>query len=132
MMKLLPAAFLSAGVGLGLGLVGSVGAANAHGSRPGCAACGPVAPTTLYKTVHPQKYVTRFHDVHQTRRVHRVHRIITVTRVQPVIHIHEVTRVHHHTVVSTSDAYSSVTRHLAPIRLYQRSVRNYYDCGCGS
>lgn len=112
-------------------LAGSANVASAHYHRRGCAACGPVAPTTLYKTVHPNKYETRYHDVSVTRHVTRVHRITTVTRVQPIIHIHEVTRVHHHTAVRVVASYHRATQYLQPIRYVRHSTENFYEgCGC--
>jgi hypothetical protein len=116
---------------LGLMLAGAGTAASAHNYRHHCGSCGgPVAPTTIYKTVHPQLYSTKYHDVSKTHVVHRVHRITTIVRVQPVLHIHEVTRVHHHTVVATSNAYYHETEHLSPIRQVSHSVENIYGCGC--
>ena len=114
---------------LGLTIAGAAGIADAH-SRPGCGSCGPVAPTTIYKTVHPSLYSTKYHDVSVTRHVHRVHRVTTVVRVQPILHIHEVTRVHHHTVVTTSQSYHRETEHLSPIRVVTHSTENFYSCGC--
>lgn len=116
---------------LGLMLTGAGTAASAHNYRHHCGSCGgPVAPTTIYKTVHPQLYSTKYHDVSKTHVVHRVHRITTIVRVQPVLHIHEVTRVHHHTVVATSNAYYHETEHLSPIFRVSHSVENIYECGC--
>lgn len=108
-------------------MAGSSTAASAHH----CGSCGgPVAPTTIYKTVHPQQFMTKYHDVSKTHLVHRVHRVTTIVRVQPILHIHEVTRVHHHTIVTTSNAYFHETEHLAPIRRVSHSVENIYECGC--
>ena len=112
---------------MGWMLAGSSTAADAHR----CGSCGgPVAPTTIYKTVQPQLYSTKYHDVTKTHLVHRVHRVTTVVRVQPILHIHEVTRVHHHTIVTTSNAYYHETEHLSPIRQVSHSVENIYECGC--
>ena len=111
---------------LGWMLTGSSTSASAHH----CGSCGPVAPTTIYKTVHPQLYSTKYHDVSKTHLVHRVHRVTTIVRVQPILHIHEVTRVHHHTIVETSNAYFRETEHLSPIRMVTHSIENTYSCGC--
>ncbi len=110
-------------------LCGAATGASAH-HRPGCSACGPITPVTIYKTVHPQQFVTKYHDVSKTHLVHRVRRVTTVVRVQPILHIHEVTRVHHHTIVTVSNAYNRETEHLSPIRMVTRSVENLYSCGC--
>ena len=114
---------------LGLMIASPVAGADAHGSA-GCGSCGPIAPTTIYKMVHPNLYSTKYHDVSVTKHVHRVHRVTTVVRVQPILHIHEVTRVHHHTVVTTSQSYHRHTEHLSPIRLVTHSTENFYTCGC--
>ena len=111
-------------------LAGSASIASAHRGHGGCASCGPVAPTTIYKTVHPQLYSTKYHDVTKTHLVHRVHRVTTIVRVQPILHIHEVTRIHHHTITTTSNAYYHETEHLSPIRVYTHSTENTYSCGC--
>lgn len=104
---------------------------SAAASARHCSSCGgPVAPTTIYKTVHPQQFVTKYHDVSKVRHVRRVHRVTTIVRVQPILHIHEVTRVHHHTVVTTRNAYYHETEHLAAIPRYTHSIENFYDCGC--
>lgn len=116
---------------MGWMLAGSSTAVGAHSYRHHCGSCGgPVAPTTIYKTVHPQLYSTKYHDVSKTHVVHRVHRVTTIVRVQPILHIHEVTRVHHHTVVATRNAYFHETEHLAPLRQYSHSTQNIYECGC--
>ena len=108
-------------------VAGSATSASAHR----CGSCGaPPAPTTIYKTVHPAQYMTKYHDVSKTKLVHHVHRITTIVRVQPILHIHEVTRVHHHTVVTVSNSYSRETEHLSPIVHTTRSTENFYDCGC--
>lgn len=118
----------------GLVLAGSTYTASARQGYSGCHACGggPIAPTTYYKTVHPQRSFTRYHDVSVYNRVNRVHRIVNVVRIQPIVRIHDVTRVHHHTIFHTINAYASVTQRLTPIQYVDRSVRHHYDCGCGN
>ena len=129
MMK--PVTALIAAAAAGWVLAGSAASVSAHQSYyPGCN-CGPVTPSTYYKTVHPAKFLTQYHDVSVYKNVTRIHQVVNVTRVQPIIHINDVTRVHHHTIVQTRNAYSSVTQELTPIRYVQRSVQNYYDCSCG-
>ena len=109
---------------------GFAGVASKASANHRCGSCGPIAPTTLYKTVHPQKYLTRYRDVSVYRHVNRIHPIITVTRVQPVIHINQVTRVHHRTISHVVNAYSSSTQYLPPLRYVSNSVQNIYHCGC--
>lgn len=104
--------------------------ASAHGYYPGCN-CGPVRPVTHYKLIHTEKYLTHYHNTSVTKHVQRVRHITTITKIQPIIHIHEVTLVHHHTIVSTVNAYSQHIEHLMPIRYVQRSTKNFYDCHCG-
>lgn len=113
-------------------LAGSTTGASARSHHHHCGSCGGgyVAPTTIYKTVHPQRFETRYRDVSRTRHVHRVHRVTTIVQVQPIIHVHEVTRVHHHTVFTTSNAYYRHTVQLAAIHRYSHSVESLYDCGC--
>ena len=111
-------------------LAGSATGASARGYYPGCN-CGPNSSSRYYKTVHPAKFVTRYHDVSVTKHEHRIHRVINVTRVQPIIHIHQVTRVHHHTVILTRNAYEYVTQQAAPRYVTTYSTQNYYDCSCG-
>ena len=110
-------------------LFGAATGVSAH-HRPGCNSCGPITPSTIYKIVHPQQFVTKYHDVSRTYLVHRVRRVTTVVRVQPILHIHDVTRVHHHTIVTVSNAYHRETEHLSPIRLVTHSVEDLYSCGC--
>lgn len=118
---------LIATLAFGWVMAGATTSAGAHA----CASCSaPVPPTTIYKTVHPSQFMTKYHDVSVTRHVRRVHRVTTVVRVQPILHIHEVTRVHHHTVVTTRNAYHRQTEHLAPIREVTHSTQNIYECGC--
>ena len=128
MIKLVTA--LAVSLTAGWVLAGSATSASAHSYHPGCN-CGPNSPSRYYKTVHPAKFMTRYHDVSVTKHVHRIHRVINVTRVQPIIHIHEVTRVHHHTMVYTSNAYEHVIQQLPPMHVMSYSTQNYFDCSCG-
>jgi hypothetical protein len=106
--------------------------ASAGSRHHGCCGGGPIPPTYQYKTKNTYKHITRYHDVSRTHLVHRTHRIVHVLRVRPVIHISEVTRVHHHNVAVVHDKHERVTQWLPPRKYVTRSVKNYWDCRCGS
>lgn len=118
---------LIAAVALGAGIAGFATGASAHER---CGNCGPIAPTTYYRTVHPAQVLTRYRDVSVYRHVNRVRPIVHVTRVQPIVRINEVTRVHHRTIVHTVNSYANYTQYLRPVQYVSHSVQNIYHCGC--
>jgi hypothetical protein len=83
----------------------------------GSAAPAKAETTHVYRVIHVNKYVTRYHDVWRTRYVYRVHRIVHVTLIRPIIHVHVVTRIHYRTVAAIHNVNVWVTRWL-PARKY--------------
>lgn len=128
MIKAVTASVLASA--MSLMVLGTASSASAGERLGDCCGLGPIAPSYVYRTVHPVTHVTRFHDVSRTRYVERQHPIVHVTQVQPVVVMHDVTRVHYRTVPFDYPVYYSATQVLPTQMVVTHGVESSDGCSC--